>query len=608
MKNRKYSKVPIIIASVVLTLSLTLSTGCGGLFALGALGCTGCIYNIASNTPETVTSPWNLPDETTSETTADHTDETETTTESDHPARPSGTVSIGDGTFTYEEYDPSDFYDSCEELISLASGNDADAVISLYADLLDEYTYIDENGSILYVAYSENPSDEYLSDQYIEIDKMSQECADKLLTAIKAICDGPCANDFKTYVGEEYFDAYSEYEPLTNEQSDLFSKETELVDEYYSAIEDAEYDGTPDSELANIVGPIYLELVQVRTEIAKSYGYDNYADYADENIYCRDFTAEDIEKFCDTVKKFSPEYYDLLYNSSAYYMPYYYMDVNPTTRELLSDLQKYGSMISPLTETSSKLLIDNNLYSIGSSDERMSGAYTISFEESDTPFIFATTDGNATDFTTLTHEFGHFTAFTLNPNPNNLIYSYGSLELSEIHSNGLQALYSYYFDDIFGNYAGAMEAYTVINLLSNVVDGCLLDEFQRKIYADPDMTLDEVNKLYQDLCKEYGDPYSSMYEDADYWWIHVSHSFESPMYYFSYAASGIVALQIWLTSETDMDKAVSIWEQIVEAGPYAYGYMELLEEVGVSDFTNTASVAATSEMALNFIKNNTFTY
>lgn len=609
MENKKPKKLIPVITALVLVLALTIGTGCGGCFGLlGCVGCVGsCISALGGIDGDDIFDPdeWDftLP-------TPDYPTQPETTKPSrpDNPVpRPSSGVTIGDGSFVYEEYDPADFYDKCDELRELATGNDSNAVNALYDELYEEYKYIDEDSSILYVAYSQDPADEYLSEQYLAFDEMIQEIYDYFMTSIYEVCQGPCANDFKKHVGEEYFEVYEDYVPMTDEQADLYKRESELVDQYYTAIEEAEDEGTPDSELVDIVGPIYLELVQVRTQLANTYGYDNYADYADENIYCRDFNGEDAAAFCETVKKFSADYYDLLYNSSAYFSPYYINEkANP--REMLADLKTYAGKISTYAAEAADLLIDDQLYSIGDDDERMTGAYTISFAKSDVPFLFETTDGNATDFCSLNHEFGHFTAFHNNMNPNILVYSYGSLEISEIHSNGLQSLYSYYFDDIYGNLADTMEAYTVINLLSNIVDGCVFDEFQREIYANPDMTLDQVNKLYGDLCKEYGDTYSTLYGGADYWWIHVSHSFESPMYYFSYAASGIVALEIWLETETDMDRAIEIWEALIEAGSYKYGYMELLEMIGVSDFTDSSAVLMTCQVALDYVRNHSTSY
>lgn len=50
-------------------------------------------------------------------------------------------------------------------------------------------------------------------------------------------------------------------------------------------------------------GGIYLELVEVRTKLAQIQGYDNYADYAYECGYYRDYTVEDVERLRESVKE-----------------------------------------------------------------------------------------------------------------------------------------------------------------------------------------------------------------------------------------------------------------------------------------------------------------
>ena len=362
--------------------------------------------------------------------------------------------------------------------------------------------------------------------------------------------------------------------------------------EYYSDIEKSEEEGWSEEELNQVVGPLYLELVSLRNQYASFYGYDNFADFADEEIYNRDFDENDIEIFRNAVKKFSGRAYELMYYSSAYSAPYY-LDIEMSTDELLDKLTYYGSLISPLAERSGDLLTSRKLYNIGNDSQRMDGAYTVTFEKSGVPYIFASVEG-ASGFVTMSHEFGHFTEATINHNPNPLLYGLGALELCEIHSNGLQGLYSSYYNDIYGEYAGEMSAYVVIDLLSNITEGCLFDEFQRAVYKNPDLTLDELNLLYRNICESYGSPTST----DDYWWMYVSHNFESPMYYFSYAASGYVALQIWAQSQIDYDGAVATWESIVNAGSYDYGYMELLDDLDIPDFTDTATVGVTCDQAL----------
>ena len=67
-----------------------------------------------------------------------------------------------------------------------------------------------------------------------------------------------------------------------------------------------------DAELNAVVGPIYVELFRLRDKIAKSYGYDNYADFADQEIYLRDYGTEEAEIFHEAVKTVSESYYSAL--------------------------------------------------------------------------------------------------------------------------------------------------------------------------------------------------------------------------------------------------------------------------------------------------------
>jgi oligoendopeptidase F len=102
--------------------------------------------------------------------------------------------------------------------------------------------------------------------------------------------------------------------------------------------------------------------------------------------------------------------------------------------------------------------------------------------------------------------------------------------------------------------------------------------------------------MFESLNWEYGNYYQSKYI-----WQYVNHNFESPMYYLSYAASGIVALQIWSVSQKDYPKAVRMWEDIEKAGPYDFGYFELLDNLDIKTFDDKANVVQICMDALNRI-------
>ena len=57
-------------------------------------------------------------------------------------------------------------------------------------------------------------------------------------------------------------------------------------------------------QMSERLGELYKEMVGVRTELAKEYGYDNYADYAYEMLYARDFSSEDSKRLYAAVKEY----------------------------------------------------------------------------------------------------------------------------------------------------------------------------------------------------------------------------------------------------------------------------------------------------------------
>ena len=93
-------------------------------------------------------------------------------------------------------------------------------------------------------------------------------------------------------MGDDSADYYQNYVDMTREEAERLERQQNLVQEYEEKSME-EYESP--EERCSELGEIYLELVSVRTEIAEAAGYDNYADYAYENEYYRDYTVEDAE-------------------------------------------------------------------------------------------------------------------------------------------------------------------------------------------------------------------------------------------------------------------------------------------------------------------------
>ncbi len=500
----------------------------------------------------------------------------------------------------YREIDEDAFADKCDRLTALAAGDDADAVIELYDEVYDELARIEDNQTAAYLAYCDDVSDETLSDHNEEAEGVADDCSTAAKDAFAAVCTGPCAEAFEEHVGQDAFEVYAATESPTNAERKLTERESELVNDYYAAIDEADREGLSDEETNEKVGPLFVKLVHVRARLAELYGYDSYADYADE-AYLRGYSAEDLERFYAAVKQISPRFYELYYYSGDAEA---FQKQAPRMRpdEVIGALESHADEIDPYVSDALAYLRENRLYDIDRGSSRMDGAFTTYFISTQAPYIYIDSDGR-TDLQTMSHELGHFVDYHRNVSPNFVAFGTdGNLDISEIQSNGLQALYTHFYKDIYGDEVAAYAENTnVLDLLGNVVDGCVFDEFQRRVYADPTMTLDEVNQTYRDVCAEYGDPATG---EDDYWWQYVSHTFDSPLYYVSYGVSGLAALQIWDQSQSDFDGACDTWHAIIDAGCFDDGYCELLEKVGLFDFRQPDKVVDLCNDALDYVEGN----
>ena len=516
----------------------------------------------------------------------------------------------------YVHYDPEPFYDSTDALCELAREGRADEVNALYDRLYDEFLYIDSLSVIAMLRQDQSIFDEYWAEEYVYTDDLWSRTFDALSTACGEVLKTSCAASFEEHVGAEAAENFRSYTPMTDEEIDAYDRELELQQEYrslYASIGEATYsyggkDWTFDDlygrkgdalyyadydgyltvycglqqTLNELFAPLYIELVGLWTETARAAGCDSYADYAYENTYCRTYSPEDAQIFCDAVKPIAREYYSDLYYSDMSYDYYYVWPVLSPT-ELIDVLGEYlpqidESLLEPWTAMKDRGLYDIDVARSG----RYDGAYTTVLLYYRCPFLFATLEDDCYDLTTITHEFGHFCDYWFSPQTN-IFAQTDDLDLSEIHSNGLQALFTEFYGDIYDKGADVAEFINLSFLLENILDGCICDEFQRRIFDDPDgLTPEKLNDVYREVCAEYGRD-SGL--DWDSGWVYITHNFEMPLYYFSYAASGMAALQIWDIAQEDPARAVSVYLDVLRRGSYREGYMQILPEVGLRLFT-----------------------
>lgn len=369
-------------------------------------------------------------------------------------------------------------------------------------------------------------------------------------------------SDYK-YLIDDFIDSDDWDMSLNQEITELSAKEIELVNQYNEV-------GQSSDDRADL----FLKLVEVRREIAHKYGYDSYADYADEMIYGRDYSDVEIERVFDNTAEYIVP---LCYDFGRVLDEMEHTPVSMTEDEALSAVGTIVGLINPELYDNFNYMTENSLCDTGFSETKsQSGAYTIVLPRLSVPYIFLNpmmdyTVDSASDVDTLIHEFGHFSSM-LNSSVSEIpyydLFAYKNFEVSETHSTGLEVLSEKYYGRVFG--ASAMyERYMLIyTILAAIIDGCIVTEWERAVYASESLTVDELNHIVADIIAKY---YGVIChdEDAEEIWTNIVHVYRSPMYYFSYSLAGMAALQIYDMSLADFDSAVDKYMRISAEGEYA---------------------------------------
>ena len=133
----------------------------------------------------------------------------------------------------------------------------------------------------------------------------------------------------------------------------------------------------------------------------------------------------------------------------------------------------------------------------------------------------------------------------------------------------------------------------LIDSMYALLSGCMEDEFQQDVYENPDMTLDEMNALYKKLTVAYGLDEVYGYQGTE--WVLISHTFQYPLYYISYAVSMVPALELLELSQRDAEAAKTAYFNIMMREPYA-DLNEELSKNGLGDVFSEDTIARIADI------------
>ncbi|MBR5797861.1 MAG: hypothetical protein IKY29_02800 [Clostridia bacterium] len=417
------------------------------------------------------------------------------------------------------------------------------------------------------VAYYCNMKDTALEETYSYMMDYHTAVVAKFYTLSRPFYDS-CYRDFYYYgMTEEEINAF------LFDSDAISNPEYTALKERNNAIE-AEFVALSSSEQKKQLAGLYEEFVENNNKMAAIMGYDNYLEYAYENVYGRDYTYQDVTELSAYVKEHLSavftEVYKKFRNLTGYSDEEREQYYNQTKHPFFSNLEGntlVNDYIDLLAFTSNpdknitfsdefnKLMSDGNMFR-GQYD----GAFVTTIYSAKLPIAYF---GQGYDNCfTVVHEFGHYMneVYSADVAEENDEFTQ-SYDLLEMHSQGNELLYLCYLQENaeLGEMAEILiETHSLVNLLYVVMAGMTIDTFEQAIYlnayegtnadeimADGKITADEYDLLYTSICTDYG----VKDEIGDYWKHGMT--ITSPCYYVSYSVSAISVLQLYEMAHTD---------------------------------------------------------
>jgi len=492
--------------------------------------------------------------------------------------------------------------------------DDLNSLLDRYEEIRSLYNEADSMLSLCYVFYALDVTDAYYREEYAwllsELQSLDLIMTDVSLALLER------SESVREQWGEDYASAVEAGADLNSEAvQELFGREQSRAMEYdelcstfvlhdggktytfedIDRVADAdyrEYIRLYDAYCAAFnqeAGAIFTDLVAIRHEIAATLGYGSYAAYG-YDCYGRDYSVTEAQALHDAVKEHIVPLYEAVImaqyelTDDAWYGDY-------PQDAFMEQLRAAAADFSPMIAEPLDYMLQNGLYNFTPDPNKMETSFTTYFSAFESPFLFTAWHDSFDDTGTVIHELGHYANYYHNPAVG---WSVGdSLDLAEIDSQGLELLMMPYYPHFYGTAAASAALYRIGDALYAIIAGCMEDEFQQRVYATPSMTGEEMNALYLSLAEEYG--MVSLYGFTGTEWALVPHTFQSPMYYISYAASMIPALELWELSRTDANKAKEAYLRILMREPYA-SFRDTVQGVGLSDPLDAATIQHLSEV------------
>lgn len=516
-----------------------------------------------------------------------------------------------------------------ETLAAMKAAPDAAGQIAAYDAFEKKIQTAGTMQQIAYIRHTINTKDEFYNAENDYMDEIGPKLQELTHQVNTALLESPYRAELEKHYGALMFKnleiAARSFSPAIVE---LMQEENKLVSEYQNLYASAtvEFDGK--TMPLPLLGPykqdpnravrkaayeadakffdshreeldtLYDKLVKVRNAQAKKMGLPNYIPLGYDRMGRNCYTAKDVAAFRDQIaedmvpivaKVKEAQRRRIGVEKLAFYdEPISFADGNAvpegTPDEILAAGKKMYQELSPETAEFIDFMFDNELFDVLSRDGKAPGGYCTEIADYKSPFIFSNFNATAGDVDVLTHEAGHaFESYRAFKRELPSLLHSPTIEACECHSMSMEFLTAPWHHLFFGKQTEKYELGHCEDALVFIPYGCMVDEFQHKVYETPEMTPEERNELWLSLEKKYR-PWIDFDQLPFYsrggGWQRQLHIYEVPLYYIDYCMAQTVAFQFWNLSRENYAEAWKRYMTFVDkAGTQTFA--ELVESAGL---------------------------
>ena len=359
--------------------------------------------------------------------------------------------------------------------------------------------------------------------------------------------------------------------------------------------------------IAPTLEEVYDGLVKVRAGMAKKLGFKSFIPMGYLRRRRFDYTEKELEVFRKQVREVvvpaAAKLYERQKEALGIDTLYYYDESiaspsgNPVPigdkEYLVGEAQKMYRELSKESGEFFDFMMKYELFDLDSKHGKRAGGYCTTLPQYHAPFIFSNFNGTDADVNVLTHEAGHaFAGFTAAKFQKTPELCHSTSEINEIHSMSME-LWTYpWMENFFGDKAEEYRKEHLADALMKIPYMLCVDEYQHKVFENPEMTVMERRAVWRDLEKIYM-PWRNYagneFLESGAFWIKQQHIFLYPFYYVDYAMAQMGAFEFYTKMKEDRKAAWADYYKLCAAGG-SMGYFDLLKYSGLHKVLEDGSV------------------